>query len=282
MPTYATPSTWWDQRELTRIVTGNTTANTDDGVIACDTTSGSITVTLPPATGVPGKSFEIKKVAAANSVTVAAVDIDGAATVVLTIDGATVTVRARTDGLGYYITAIHDVFEFSGATVGIGGAPIASVACAAYDAGTAAFKAPAVGNGNYAFMFDYTGSSSGSGLLIQDTQAMFSLRDKVDAVTVQLYTSGPSFLDGGDFMVGGTSPAATIHARQNSATGAKPCLELDQDDVDVEFVEFDGAEGADATSSISTRVGFGALGGWLQITVNGTKQWIAFYDDPTG
>lgn len=50
------------------------TAVYDDWLILCDTTSGSITVTLPDPTNISGKMFVVKKTASANSVTINAGD----------------------------------------------------------------------------------------------------------------------------------------------------------------------------------------------------------------
>ena len=58
-------------------------------------------------------------------------------------------------------------------------------------------------------------------------------------------------------------------------------MELQQDDADVEFMEFDGTEGANTTASISTHTTLGSFAGHIQITVNGVKQWIVFTNDPS-
>lgn len=86
----------------------------------------------------------------------------------------------------------------------------------------------------------------------------------------------------GEFGVGTTSPAATGHFRQASTSGAKPCLELEQDDVDEEFVEFDGTSASDGSRSLSSNTGeSGACGGKVRVTINGTTKWLRFYDDHT-
>ena len=60
----------------------------NDGVVLCDAASGSFTVTLPPASGIDGKVYHIKKTdSSANVVTI---DGDGSET----IDGALTQVLA--------------------------------------------------------------------------------------------------------------------------------------------------------------------------------------------
>lgn len=70
-----------------RTVTANTTITSDDHTVLCDTTAGSITVTLPDSAAVRGRSFIVKKISAdANTVTVDGLGsqtIDGSASVVL-------------------------------------------------------------------------------------------------------------------------------------------------------------------------------------------------------
>ena len=64
-----------------------------------------------------------------------------------------------------------------------------------------------------------------------------------------------------------------------SATGAV-CLNLKQDAANA-FMNFAGTAGANVTDPISTFVTVpGAIQGWAQIDINGTKRWIPFYADP--
>lgn len=82
--------------------------------------------------------------------------------------------------------------------------------------------------------------------------------------------------------IGGPFTAsASLLVNQASSSGAEPCLELDQDDADVEFIEFDGTEGADTSSSISTLTTSGAVQKHIQITVNGTTYWLAALANPS-
>lgn len=80
--------------------------------------------------------------------------------------------------------------------------------------------------------------------------------------------------------VGVASPGARLEV-QTTSSEATACLLLDQDDVDEEFIAFEGTSGADTTSSISTHATAGSLAGWAQILVNGSKRWIPFYNDPS-
>ncbi len=74
------------QRLNVRAVTAATTLTENDDVVTVDTTSGAVTVTLPPVSGTRGKLYYVKKTnVGANNVTLdgnGAETIDGAATVV--------------------------------------------------------------------------------------------------------------------------------------------------------------------------------------------------------
>ena len=87
----------------------------------------------------------------------------------------------------------------------------------------------------------------------------------------------------GNLSVGGASlvPAATLHAVQDSLTGAKPCLELDQNDVSEEFIEFDGTETSNLLSSLSDFTTPNTAKGMIKVTINGSDRWLAHYDAPT-
>lgn len=70
------------QETRTRLVSAATTVTAGDDILLVDTTGGSVTVTLPVASTVPGKRVQVKKMIAANTVTVSRSGSD-------TIDGAT-------------------------------------------------------------------------------------------------------------------------------------------------------------------------------------------------
>jgi len=82
------------QRRKYRAASANTTLTEADDILYVDTSGGTVTVTLPLAASTPGKEFFIKKVAAANTLTVnpAGSDtIDGAASLSWTTDDASYT-----------------------------------------------------------------------------------------------------------------------------------------------------------------------------------------------
>jgi hypothetical protein len=66
-----------------------------------------------------------------------------------------------------------------------------------------------------------------------------------------------------------------LHIDQSSTTAAIPPLYLDQADIDQPMIHFQGSTGADTTSSISTHGTSGATTDHIQISLNGTKAWIA-------
>jgi hypothetical protein len=71
------------QRRNFRYVSSDTTLTENDDIVQVDTTSGTVTVNLPAAAATPGKRYDIKKMVAANTVTLDAAGsdtIDGSAT----------------------------------------------------------------------------------------------------------------------------------------------------------------------------------------------------------
>jgi hypothetical protein len=73
---YPVMGTWLGSGKITSIDNTDSpySATYDDWLILCNTTSGSITVTLPDPTDISGKMFVVKKTASANSVTINAGD----------------------------------------------------------------------------------------------------------------------------------------------------------------------------------------------------------------
>lgn len=115
--------------------------------------------------------------------------------------------------------------------------------------------------------------ANGSQLLLRDgTSTIWRLYSD----TTTSYTSG-----GGKFAFGSTTAAAQVQITQPSTTAAIPCLELDQDDTDQPFIEFDGTSAADAGSSLSSWTAGNTIQGFARVTINGTVRWIPFYDAPT-
>ena len=75
------------QRAHYRQVSAATTLTEGDDSLDVTTSGGSVTVTLPPAASVPGKQYHVKKLSAANTLTLdgnGAETIDGAATLAWT------------------------------------------------------------------------------------------------------------------------------------------------------------------------------------------------------
>ena len=73
---------------------------------------------------------------------------------------------------------------------------------------------------------------------------------------------------------------ATIHAIQDSTSGAKPVLRLQQDDIDDSFIDFVGTSAADGSRSISSDTTEDAAKfGAYRVEVNGATKWVRVYDD---
>lgn len=75
--------------------------------------------------------------------------------------------------------------------------------------GTALGFANNVPDGDFAWGFDYTGSSV-QGFRISGGNAILSMRDETDTQTVLLSTASDSYLTGGDFGIGTSSPGAQL------------------------------------------------------------------------
>ena len=88
------------------------------------------------------------------------------------------------------------------------------------------------------------------------------------------------FIDGSADKIGfGTAtPAnASVEINQANSSGAIACLSLDQDDVDQEFIYFEGTSASDQSSSITTDTSVGSITGHIRVNINGTDYWIPFY-----
>jgi hypothetical protein len=77
--------------------------------------------------------------------------------------------------------------------------------------------------------------------------------------------------------IGVLAPAAKLEINQNSASGAIPCLLLDQDDEDKPFIKFDGTSASDQSTNVTTDTSVGSLTGHVLVDVGGTNYWIPFY-----
>ena len=90
------------------------------------------------------------------------------------------------------------------------------------------------------------------------------------------------FIDGSADKIGFGTDAPTsalVTISQANTSGAIACLTLDQDDVDQEFIKFEGDTASDSTKSISTSTDEGGSKvGAIRINVNGTDRFIRIYD----
>lgn len=80
-----------------RQVTSATTLTQGDDSLDVNTTTGNVTVTLPPAASCPGKQFHVKKTSVANTLTLDAAGsdtIDGAGSVGWTTNGQSLLVES--------------------------------------------------------------------------------------------------------------------------------------------------------------------------------------------
>jgi hypothetical protein len=69
------------QRDGVRAITASATLTAADNVVGADTTSGNVTVTLPPPGPIQGHRFTVKKLVAGNTLTVSSsANIDGSGT----------------------------------------------------------------------------------------------------------------------------------------------------------------------------------------------------------
>jgi len=114
----------------------------------------------------------------------------------------------------------------------------------------------------------------GGGFTFNDSGASVDFRAETNTLTHAF------FIDGSADKVGfGTSSptSALVTVSQANSSGAIACLTLDQDDVDQEFIRFDGTSASDQTKSITTDTSVGSLTGHIRVNINGTDYWIPFY-----
>ena len=80
--------------------------------------------------------------------------------------------------------------------------------------------------------------------------------------------------------IGSATPSnGKLEVNQNDAAGGISCLNLDQDDVDKDFIYFEGTSAGDSSRSLSSATTTGANKvGAIRVSINGTDRWIRFYD----
>jgi hypothetical protein len=114
----------------------------------------------------------------------------------------------------------------------------------------------------------------GGGFTFNDSGASVDFRAETNTL------DDAFFIDGSADKIGfGTeTPAnALVEINQSKTSGAIACLSLDQDDVDQEFIHFEGTSASDQSSSITTDTSVGSLTGHIRVNVNGTDFWIPYY-----
>jgi hypothetical protein len=137
-------------------------------------------------------------------------------------------------------------------------------------------------NASPSVAFDVTGAAKISGAVDLDGGA-FTWNDTGASLDFRCETNtlaNAFFIDGSADKIGfGTNtPAdASVEINQASTTAGTACLSLDQDDVDQEFIKFDGTSASDQSSSITTDTSVGSLTGHIRVNINGTDYWIPFY-----
>jgi hypothetical protein len=71
--------------------------------------------------------------------------------------------------------------------------------------------------------------------------------------------------------------AAALDITQPLTAGAMPVLELDQDDQDQPFTNYQGTSGSGVTTSVTTKTTTATIQGHVMIKVNGTEHWMPYY-----
>ena len=79
--------------------------------------------------------------------------------------------------------------------------------------------------------------------------------------------------------IGIAAPLAKLGITQTSATGAVPCIELEQIDANFAFTNYKGTSAADSSASLSSSTAEAAAKfGAVRVRINGTDKWIRVYD----
>jgi len=112
--------------------------------------------------------------------------------------------------------------------------------------------------------------------VFNDNGGSHDARFEGDTDTALLMVDGSADL----VAIGSATPSnGKLEVNQNNAAGAISCLNLDQDDVDEDFIYFEGTSAGDSTRSLSSSTGTtGGKQGAIRVSINGTDRWIRFYD----
>jgi hypothetical protein len=77
--------------------------------------------------------------------------------------------------------------------------------------------------------------------------------------------------------IGTTTPGAMLEVK-TTTTFAKPCLELDQEDADQPFINYEGTSDAGVGNSITTATILNFdYEGMVRIKINGVDYWMPYY-----
>ena len=130
---------------------------------------------------------------------------------------------------------------------------------------------------------DVTGAAKISGAVDLDGGA-FTWNDSSASLDFRCETNGLDdafFIDGSADKVafGCQDPAdAMVEINQSSTSAGIACLSLDQDDVDQEFIYFEGTSASASTASLSSSTAEAAAKtGAILVNINGTDGWIRVY-----
>lgn len=145
----------------------------------------------------------------------------------------------------------------------------------------ALYGGTAVGSGNGGNTLIYSGDTDSGGASGKIEFYTYSVGTAIPAMSISA-TQRVSIMSGGSVV---PTAGGTLHVAQKSVSGGIPVLELEQDDIDEQFIEFDGTTAVDNSASLSSLHGTfpnhtNANDGWIRISVNGTDKWIPFFATP--
>jgi hypothetical protein len=98
-------------------------------------------------------------------------------------------------------------------------------------------------------------------------------------ITANSLTNGEGFIFESNSASANARPLVYVLNDNTAATGTV-CLQLKQDAANA-FMNLVGTAAANTTDPISTLTTPGAVQGFAQVDINGTKRWIAIYADPS-
>ena len=180
---------------------------------------------------------------------------------------------------------IHDASTRAGYALTFGPAggtaitlPYTNTKYLVYTDGSTAFDVLAnIGNVSSGGTLSATGDVSfdGGTFIFNETGADLDARFEGDADANLLRTEATNDRVG----IGIAAPLAKLGVTQTSATGAVPCIELEQADTDFAFTNYKGTSAADSSASLSSSTAEAASKfGAIRIRINGTDKWIRVYD----